>query len=164
MKEAEKNWAEQLVNTYADALLRMCALYLGDVHLAQDACQEAFVRAWEKRHTFRRESSEKTWLFHIAANVCRDMLRSAHHRHMQHALPLEENASLLRLEQAENTAIGCLLRLPEKYRLPLMLYYLWNVNTGEIARVLRLPLPTVLTRLRRGREKLRVMLEGEMET
>ena len=157
-------WSEQMVETYADSLLRMCYLYLGDMHLAQDAVQEAFVRAWEKRATFRRESSEKTWLFHIAANICKDMLRSAHHRHMKDALPLKEHAFLIQWEDTENTAIGCLLHLPEKYRMPLVLYYLWNVNTGEIARILQLPLPTVLTRLRRGREKLRAMLEGEMET
>lgn len=68
--------AEALIDAYGDELLRLCLLYLGDRQLAEDAFQETMVKAWRALPDFRGESGAKTWLFHIAVNTCRDMLRS----------------------------------------------------------------------------------------
>ena len=72
---------ERLMEQYGSSLLRMCALYLKDADLAQDAVQETFIRAYRHIEDYRGESSERTWLTAIAINVSRDMLRTAWFRH-----------------------------------------------------------------------------------
>ena len=72
-----QDWtAERLIDEYGDELLRLCLFYMGDRQLAEDAFQETMVKAWRALENFRGESGMKTWLFHIAVNTCRDMLRS----------------------------------------------------------------------------------------
>ena len=63
---------EEWIDRYGDEILRLCLAYLGDRQLAEDAFQETFLKAWKARETFRKESSEKTWLSHIVVNTCRD--------------------------------------------------------------------------------------------
>ena len=66
---------ERLVQTYQTQLRRLCCMILKDVHLAEDAVQETFLKAYLGMNRFRQESSEKTWLTRIAVNTCRDLLR-----------------------------------------------------------------------------------------
>ncbi len=63
----------QMVAQYEVSLLRTCYMYLRDRELAEDATQEAFLKAYKALPTFRGECSEKTWLMRIAMNTCRDM-------------------------------------------------------------------------------------------
>ena len=90
MTEPMRAWtAETLIDAYGDELLRLCLLYLGDRQLAEDAFQETMVKAWRALPGFRGESGAKTWLFHIAVNTCRDMLRSGWMRMRRRSVPLE---------------------------------------------------------------------------
>ena len=66
----------RLLDDWGDRLLRLCTLYLKDVHLAEDAVQETLLRAWRKADTFHGEGSETTWITRIAINVCKSYLRS----------------------------------------------------------------------------------------
>lgn len=68
---------ERMLREYGDGLLRMCYLYLKDRSLAEDALQETMLRAYQARASFEGRASEKTYLTAIAANVCRNMLKSA---------------------------------------------------------------------------------------
>jgi RNA polymerase sigma factor (sigma-70 family) len=65
----------ELYCTYHDRLVRFCAKRLGDPHEAEDAVQEAFVRAWRALDRFGGRQSFYPWLSVIAANVCTDALR-----------------------------------------------------------------------------------------
>ena len=67
----------RLAEKYQLSLLRLCFAYLHDRTLAEDAVQETFLKAYRSISSFRNESSEKTWLSHIAINCCRDMNKSA---------------------------------------------------------------------------------------
>ena len=90
MTEPMRAWtAETLIDAYGDELLRLCLLYLGDRQLAEDAFQETMVKAWRALPGFRGESGAKTWLFHIAVNTCRDMLRTGWMRMRRRSVPLE---------------------------------------------------------------------------
>ncbi len=60
-----------LVRLYEKDLLRTCCVYLRDRDMAQDAVQETFLKAYKALDSFRSESTEKTWLYSIAFNVCR---------------------------------------------------------------------------------------------
>ena len=133
-----------------------CALlYLGDRQLAEDAFQETFVKAWRQFSSFRGESSVKTWLSHIAVNTCRDMLRSGWFRMLRRSRNVEDLQGLAAPEDAPGG------ELPGKYREVVVLYYYENMKLKEIAQLLRLPVSSVSTRLRRARTQLEKMLKGE---
>ena len=113
-------WAE----AYADAILRVCYLYLGDRHLAEDALQDTFLKAWKAMKQFerRREGSEKAWLMRIAVNTCRDYRRGGWFRHVTAALedlPLRLTA----VEAEDRTLILDVMRLPEKQKRVVLLHY-----------------------------------------
>ena len=64
-------------------------------------------------------------------------------------------------KEKQQSLVGALLQLPLKYREPLILYYYEDFTTKEIAQLLVLNENTVKTRMKRGREKLKLMLSGE---
>ena len=68
---------DMLVKQYGDSLLRMCFLYLKDIHLAEDAVQDTLLKVYEKYSGFDQNCAEKTWMMRIAINVCKNYLRSS---------------------------------------------------------------------------------------
>ena len=134
--------AEALIDAYGDELLRLCLLYLGDRQLAEDAFQETMVKAWRALPDFRGESSAKTWLFHIAVNTCRDMLRSGWMRMRKSSVPLEVMPELAGQEDGylrELTA--SVLALPGKYREIIVLFYYKSEKSPKRCICRRLPYP-----------------------
>lgn len=155
---------EELIERYGDDILRLCLMILGERQLAEDAFQETFVKAWKQRHTFRGESSEKTWLLRIAANTCRDMLRSGWFRLRRRSVPVEQLFDLAAPAEPDLSPVrDAVLALPGKYREVVMLYYDQDMKLKEIAGVLHIPVNSVSTRLRRARALLEKTLREEME-
>lgn len=155
---------EELIDRYGGDILRLCCIYLGDRQLAEDAFQETFVKAWRQQDTFRGESSEKTWLSHIAVNTCRDALRSGWFRMMKRSEPVEQLFDLAAPEAQDFSPVrDAVLALPGKYREVIMLYYDQDMKIREIAQLLHLPVNSVSTRLRRARALLEKTLREEIE-
>lgn len=155
---------EELIDHYGGDILRLCCIYLGDRQLAEDAFQETFVKAWRQQDTFRGESSEKTWLSHIAVNTCRDALRSGWFRMMKRSEPVEQLFDLAAPEAQDFSPVrDAVLALPGKYREVIMLYYDQDMKIREIAQLLHLPVNSVSTRLRRARALLEKTLREEIE-
>src|SRR5678815_343425 len=75
-----------LLETYRPALTGHCYRMLGSVLDAEDAVQEAMLRAWKSLDRFKEQSSMKTWLYRIATNVCLDTLAASHRTRIR---PLE---------------------------------------------------------------------------
>ena len=155
---------EELIDQHGDDILRLCLLYMGERQLAEDAFQETFVRAWRHMNTFRGESSVKTWLSHIAVNVCRDMLRTPWLRMRRSARSVEEMEHLPAPDATPRHELMDAIRaLPDKYREVIVLVYVQDMKLREAAAQLRLPVPTVSTRLRRARARLRQLLSEEVD-
>lgn len=155
---------EELIDQHGDDILRLCLLYMGERQLAEDAFQETFVRAWRHLSAFRGESSVKTWLSHIAVNVCRDMLRTPWLRMRRNARSVEEMEHLPAPDASPRHELADAVRaLPDKYREVIVLVYYQDMKLGEAAALLRLPVPTVSTRLRRARARLRQLLSEEVD-
>ena len=155
---------EELIDQHGDDILRLCLLYMGERQLAEDAFQETFVRAWRHMNTFRGESSVKTWLSHIAVNVTRDMLRTPWLRMRRSARSVEEMEHLPAPDATPRHELMDAIRaLPDKYREVIVLVYVQDMKLREAAAQLRLPVPTVSTRLRRARARLRQLLSEEVD-
>lgn len=121
----------------------------------EDAVQEAIRRAWEKRSSLRKERFMQTWVIRILLNVC-DTLRR---REKRMYAPIEIQACT---DGDATPLLAALMALEETFRLPLQLRYVEGYSVKEVARMLRLPEGTVKSRLSRGREKLRSILEEEV--
>ena len=154
---------EELIDQHGDDILRLCLLYMGERQLAEDAFQETFVRAWRHMNTFRGESSAKTWLSHIAVNVCRDMLRTPWLRMRRSARSVEEMEHLPAPDATPRHELMDAIRaLPDKYREVIVLYYYEDMKVREIAYMLKLSVNSVSTRLRRGRALLARTLKEDI--
>ena len=156
---------DHLIDTYGDDILRLCLLYLGDRQLAEDAFQVTMVKAWQQLSTFRGESSAKTWLSHIAANACRDAMRSGWFRMRRKSEPIETLFDLAAPQEtgADSAVRDAVLALPGKYREVVVLYYFEDMKLREIAELLRIPVNSVSTRLHRARALLAGLLGEEVD-
>lgn len=152
---------EQLIHDYGNNLLRLCTLYLKDRYLAEDALQEVYIRVWKKYSLFEGQSQEKTWMTRIAINVCKNYMRSPWHIKTE----IQEISELIGKEVNEYQQIDNkidlmkgILKLKEKYRVMILLYYYQELSVKEIAFVLKRKESTVLTHLKRAREQLKKYL------
>ena len=151
---------ERLMDEYGTGLLRMCALYLKDASLAQDAVQDTFLKAYRHLDHYRGESSEKTWLVAIARNVCRDYLRTAWFKHQNRRMDissLPETPSGFAFP--DSTVLTEVMRLPIKYREVILLRYYQGMKLKEIASALHLTDGRVRSRLNRANDLLRDRLK-----
>ena len=155
---------ERLVQTYQTQLRRLCCMILKDAHLAEDAVQETFLKAYLGMNRFRQESSEKTWLTRIAVNTCRDLLRSRWFRHIDLSVDIADLPEQACACDPEDTALmDLVLRLPLKQREVVLLYYYQNMTMQEISETLHIAVSNISRRLESARKALRRQLEGGMK-
>ena len=150
---------ERIVTQYGDSLYRMAFTYLKDVHLAEDALQETFIKIYRNYNRFRNESNEKTWMIRIAINVCNDMLRKTW-RKVEVAELLDDVPAETHPDSTQYDGVLIeVMNLPEKYKQVILLYYYQDMKTQEISQVLDIPIGTVLVHLKRARALLEKKLE-----
>lgn len=146
----------RVVETYSPMLLRAALTRVSTPADAEDAVQDVFLRLLTHSPCFRDREHEKAWLLRTTLNRASDL-----RRRRRDDAPLEEAASAA----VENPDYGPLLSavrsLPEAYSAVIHLYYYEGYSIQEIARLLALPVPTVGTRLARGRKRLRNLLKEE---
>jgi len=148
---------EEAYDTYSGAVYRLAMVYLGRRADAEDVTQEAFLRLLDRAPAFTSEEHKKRWLLQVTANLCRDQLRGFWRRRVTE---LEDTLPAAPTEELE--ALGAVLSLPEKYRLPIHLHYYEGYSVAEIAGILKLGQSAVKMRLKRGRELLKLELEGSI--
>ena len=151
---------ERMMAAYGGSLLRMCALQLRDAHLAEDAVQETFLKAYRHMSGFRGESSERTWLTSIAIHVCRDMQRGAWFRHVDRRVDTAELPEQVAFDEyPDRTVIAEVQALPPRYREVIALRYYQGLTLRETAEALRLSQTAVKARLNRANAILRERLK-----
>ena len=152
----------QLYEANVDRIYRLTYRMAGDEDLARDYTQEAFVRAYQRLHQFRGESTFSTWLHSIAVSVTLNGLRKVQ-RHRKRERSLEEAPPLVaRTERVEpdlkQRLQEAIERLPEIYKTVFLMHDLEGYSHGEIANTLDVAEGTSKARLSRARAKLRGML------
>lgn len=159
-----------LCERYRTHLWRIIASIARDSD-ADDLAQEAIVRAYCARNTYRGESSFESWLCRIALNVAHDYHRSAWRRRVlcwntvteesleAHPAPDEE---ALRRETQRRVRQG-VAALPEAQRTPIWLYYFEGFSIAEIAALEAVSESTIRSRMRAGLQRLSRSLSGCLE-
>ena len=121
-----------------------------------DAVQEAVLRGWMKKASLKEPERFEAWLMRILINQCRDILR---HRKREDVAEVADIPSEDRLCEDLHLRLA-LKRLPEKYRLPLLLHYMEGWPVRDVARMLNIPLGLAKSRLYQARRALRALLDG----
>lgn len=152
---------EALMRSHSTAILRTCFVMLRDAHLAEDAMQETFVKAFKALSSFRGDSRTETWLMRIAINTCKDMLRGRWFRFVDRRKALEDlPEASVPFEANDDTLIKEVMALPSKYRAAILMTYYWNLPATEAAEALGIAPSTLYVYVSRARKMLKTRLEG----
>jgi RNA polymerase sigma-70 factor (ECF subfamily) len=156
----------ELTRRYYDGVIRVVYRMCGDAELAQDAAQEAFIRAWLNLPRFTPGTSLRNWLYRMAVNAALDVLRREAKRAGPDidALALPDpgegpEAALINKER-ETAVRRAVLALPEAGRSVLVLREYGGLSYKEIAAALDIPLGTVMSRLNYARGQLKGTLRA----
>lgn len=152
--------AERILRIHGTSLYRLCMMMLGHRMDAEDALSETMLRYMTKAPIFWDEKKEKSWLFTVAANVCRDMLRKRKYTVQLDEAELKDYA----VTQRDREILYLLEGLPEKYRTVLCLHYVEGYGTEEMAQMLHIRSTAVRKRLQYARELLKLEYEQEVES
>ena len=142
-------------------LRRYARALAGDRAGADDLVQDTLERALNKFHLWKRGTDLRAWLFTVMHNVHVNQIRSR-----RELLTLDAEAFELPVRAAHDASLEArdveraLLRLPMEQREVLLLVVLEDLSYEEAAVALGIPIGTVMSRLSRGREKLRGLMEG----
>ncbi len=153
----ENERARELVDRYADTILRLSYTYLKNTHDAQDICQDVLVKLLAEPRTFECPDHERAWVLRVTANACKDLLKSAWRKR---TCGLNESLEVPAPEAEDGTVLAAVNALPPRYRAVIYLYYYEGYQAAEIGQILGIPTATVHTRLARGRERLKLELGG----
>ncbi|MHB1125718.1 MAG: RNA polymerase sigma factor [Bacillota bacterium] len=170
-RKGEEEAFEALVSRYQRQVYTVAYRFMGNHDDASDLAQEAFIRAFYSMKSFRGDSSFKTWIHQIVANVCRDELRK---RQRQQTVSLDEpyltedgpmarqasgwdlSPEQLYEEKEGSEHLQKLIdELPPEYRMVLVMREIQDMSYEEIASQLDCSLGTVKSRLSRARKILR---------
>ena len=146
----------RMVETYSPMLLRAALTRASTPADAEDAVQDVFLRVLTHAPRFRDREHEKAWLLRSALNRASDL-----RRRRRDDAPLDEVQDAAAESPDYGPLLSAVRSLPEVYSAVIHLYYYEGYSIKEIARLLALPVPTVGTRLSRGRERLRSLLKEE---
>jgi RNA polymerase sigma-70 factor, ECF subfamily len=163
IREAQRGSGEALAALYArhwEPAQRAAFLVVHDAGAAEDIAQEAFLAAVDSLDRFDRRRPFAPWLHRIVVNRAidwgrREALRASAGDPDERAAPSHADAPMA------GELMAALAQLPPEQRAVVVLRYLLEYTPGEIGRMLELPRGTVNSRLRRGLDRLRDVIEVE---
>ncbi len=158
---------KELVQAWYDPLHRFAYSLTGRREDVVDLTQETFLKWARKRGTLRKRSKTKSWLFTVLYRQSLDQARRAirfpNMEFNEEGVSRGEGSEPRRRLDSES-AVQALASLDEPFRGPLALFYFRNHSYREISEILDVPMGTVMSRIRRGKDRLRVKLETSRES
>ena len=159
----EREALAELYQRTCSAVYGLALSYLKNAHDAQDLTQDVYVQAWDCAEQYRPTGSPMGWLLAVCRNLCLMRLR----REERHAALSEEEWDAIPAQEcgldADERALlqGALARLADEERRIVLLHAVTGMKHREIAALLELPLPTVLSKYHRALKKMRSFLKGD---
>ncbi|CAB3930563.1 RNA polymerase sigma factor [Achromobacter insolitus] len=154
---------EALILACIPSLRRYARGLTGDPHRADDLVQDTLERAWSRYSRWQRRGELRAWMFGIMHNHFIDGVRASSRRAEQTALGELPDAPV-RATQTDHLEVRdldrCLQALPAEQREVLLLICVEDMSYQETARILDVPMGTVMSRLSRAREKLGALMQA----
>lgn len=157
MKSTED--VNRVMEDYADMVRRICFVHLKNRHDTEDVFQNVFMKYLLYEGSFESREHEKAWFARVTINACTDWLRALSRRKWVPLDALAEESAVL--DEPSREVLEAVLKLPEKYRDVIYLFYYEEYPAVEIAKILGRKENTVYTWLSRAKELLRERLGGE---
>jgi RNA polymerase sigma-70 factor (ECF subfamily) len=163
-QKGDRNAFGELVRQHHPGVVNVVYRMCGDVALAEDAAQDAFIQAWLHLPTFRPGTSLRNWLYRIAVNAALDALRRepktpfADVESLSMPDPLAGPEAIFLQKERALIVQRAILALAETSRAVLILREYGGLSYQEIAFTLDIPLGTVMSRLNYARERLKEIL------
>ena len=174
--EDEQRWLEEarqgnqdsfgrLIGVYQSPVFNLAYRMLGNADEAEQAAQEAFIRAWTRLDSYKPAHKFSTWLLSITSNYCIDLLRKRRTQLLSLDGPLPAHPALMSERSSgpeAQAAIGeqqdiiqeLLQSLPDDYRQTVVLRYWYDMSYDEIAEVMDTTVSAIKSRLFRARRQL----------
>ena len=140
-----------LFDSYADDLYRFAVSYTGSKQEAEDIVQDVFLKLLSKNIAIN-SSSEKSYLFKMTANLCKDYLKSKRAKNTDDYDEVMEGMSTSDSFTDDE-------RLPDIQRVPVYLHFYEGYTYKEIAKILQISESAVAMRISRGKDELKKRLE-----
>jgi RNA polymerase sigma-70 factor (ECF subfamily) len=153
-----------LVERYQERVFALVRHYTRSAVEVEDIVQDTFIKVYRKLATFQRQSSFSTWLYRIAINACKDLLRKKARESARVSaeeapdeadphMPVEDEVAL-RMDVAQ-----ALSELSDDYREAVVMHDIGGVPYEDIAAITDVAIGTVKSRISRGRRQLAKLLE-----
>lgn len=161
-QEGDSEAFANVVEAHQSAVYNLCYRMLGDPYEAEDAAQEAFIRAYKAIKTYDRKLSFSTWILSIAAHYCIDQLRRKKllvtsmddQPYFQIRDPGPNPESALAMSEDQQKIRLLLNVLSDTDRAAVIMFYWYEFSYEEIANSLGLSISAVKSRLHRARSRL----------
>jgi RNA polymerase sigma-70 factor (ECF subfamily) len=165
LREGNSYALEVLMDRYYRGIYTFIFQLVGDEGWAEDLTQDVFVQVYRYAPNYREFGKFKSWLYRIARNLSYNFLQRKRLEvqtmqdglHMQNPQP--DPSRPMQEEELHMLIKTSLRRVPEKYRLPLILCCLQGLSYEEAADVLRCSVKTLSSRLARGRERFKGLIK-----
>lgn len=158
---------DAVMRHYADMVYRLAVSRTASVHDAEDILQEVFLRYIRAGKTYRDEEHRKAWLIRATVNCAKSWKTSAWSRHRDFN-ELDENTGAedarLREIETKSEVYGAVLKLPEKYRIAIHLFYYEDLPISAVAKILGVGESAVKSRLARARAMLKEELGEDIDS
>ena len=163
-QQGDAGAVDDLLRRHYDRIYAVCRRVAGNDADAADGCQEALLAIVRGLPRFDGRSSFKTWSYRVATNACLDEVRRRNRRPVvveDTPEPVSDAPTLDQRLTDRLTLDDALTRLPEEFRLPVILRDVGGLDYAEIAATLDIPPGTVRSRIARGRRQLAGILGNQ---
>jgi len=159
--EPVNNDLDALFQTYGDMVYRLALVRTRSAADAEDVVQEVFLRCLRSNPSFQNAEHQKAWLIKVTVNCSKSLLGSAFRRH---AVPEDAMGELVSEDEVpDSTVYDAVMKLPEKYRTAIHLYYYCGFSVNEISKIEGIKIATVKTHLSRARAILKDKLKEDFD-
>ena len=161
----ERNGIEGIFRRHVKSVYRICYSYLGNPADAEDATQSVFMKLVDEPRSFNDTDHEKAWLLRVAANHCKDVLKSAARTRVgslsdNGQTRAEADVADPNAQVETSDVLQAVLALPAMYKDCVYLHYYEGYKTDEIAHITEANPSTVRNRLADARKMLKDALEA----
>jgi RNA polymerase sigma-70 factor (ECF subfamily) len=161
--DGDKFSFQVLVKRHKEKVRNIIYITMNNSVLVDDIAQDVFITVYRNLKYFRFESQFTTWLYRITVNRCKDYLRKMNVRKIfspiEDGYEVSEYPSPVEDEDVSKIVMNAISKLPAKLRMPLILKDIEGFSYQEISETLKCEMGTVKSRIFRGREKLKEILQ-----
>lgn len=176
--QSQENALSELYDRYRNLVYSMALNVVSDPAVAEEITQDVFIRVWDNAGIYQAERAKVvTWMASLTRHRSIDVLRSLKVRPEGHSIPWDTGEGELstyganpnhveqevEISQKRQRIRHALSTLPEEQREVLAYAYFQGYTHREIAEVLKQPIGTIKTRIRLAMQKLRLLLEQEVQ-